>query len=95
MNTQESSHARACVLICAHIPDSGLRGTANGDLRVPDANIALGSSGYVDLKDDGARKRLRDTEAHVGNTSDAYIAGVANFHNWLRAIGVLECSSGT
>ena len=95
MDAEKGAHAGTCILVCAHISNGSLCSTANGDLGVPDANIAWRSTSYVDLNNDSTRERLGYGKSHVGDVGYTDVTSIPNFDDRLRAIYVLECISGT
>jgi hypothetical protein len=95
VDAEKGAHTRACVLVCAHISDCCFCGAANGDLRIPNANVTWRRTGYVYLKDDGTREGLSYRKSHVGDVGYTNVAGITDFNYRLRAVYVFECGAGT
>ena len=95
MDAEKGTHTRACVLVCAHISNCSFCRAANGNLRIPNANVAWRRTSYVDLKDDGTREGLSYGKSHVGDVGYTNITGIADFDYRLRAVYVFECGAST
>lgn len=70
--------------------DLRVDGASDAEVRVPDADVALGRAGHVDLHEDGAGEDLGDGEQHVADLRDADVAGVSDLQHHARVGGVLE-----
>ena len=95
MHHCECGFAIRCIGAVAGGVDFCVSGTADSDVRVPDAHVAWFRARHVHLQDDSARRDISHCKAHVLDLGNADIAGIADLYNGLRIVGIAEIATDT
>ena len=93
MHHCEGGFAIRCVGSAAGDIDVGVCRAADRDVRIPKRYVTLFGTRHVDLQDDGARRDISDSEAHILDLGHASITRVTNLHDGLWVVGVSEKAS--
>ena len=95
MKHGESGKARCRVRAITGLVDVRVCRATDSDVRVPDANIALGEACHVYLKNYGPRGDICDGEAHVLNLCNSGLSRITYHDYRFRIVTVTKVATKT